>query len=158
MVCWSMTAARTPCCRSPVLTPSFCGMIRARWLTCYGQRVGSNNAPERPVPPALPASLRRRGRLATVALAACALLAMTALAAGPYPREQVPRLLVAIVACGPIVLLRRWPLPVLAVTAAASVLLVASSGGPTLVLTLVMSLAIYFAAARLPRKVSIQAA
>src|SRR5271169_4382171 len=67
-----------------------------------------------------PVALSGRQWSASVVLAACAGLAILILAAGPYPHGPGRRLVLALLVCGPIVLLRRWPLPVLAVTASAT--------------------------------------
>jgi signal transduction histidine kinase len=91
-------------------------------------------------------------------LALCAGVEITALAAGPYPREGGPRLLLALLACGPIVALQRWPLPVLGVATAATVLLMGASGKESVPLGIMTALALYFVASRLPRRVSIRAA
>ena len=61
-----------------------------------------------------------------------------------------------LVACFPIAVMRRWPLPVLAVAAAAaSVEMVC--GGASLPLGLLLGLATYLVATQLPRRVSIRA-
>jgi signal transduction histidine kinase len=101
--------------------------------------------------------MRERERLATAVLVLCAAVEITALATGPFPREGGPRLLLALLACSPIVALRRWPLPVLGVATAASALFISSSG-ESLWLSIMIALALYFVASRLPRRVSIRAA
>jgi len=90
-------------------------------------------------------------------LAVCAALIMLALTAGPYPRHLGQRLLLAGVVLAPVLLLRRWPLPVLAATTAANVLLITTGVAP-LPVGIMLGVASYFAAARLPRRVSIRAA
>jgi signal transduction histidine kinase len=112
----------------------------------------------RPPQPVLPAAIRGRQWRATAVLAVCAVLEVVALAAGPYPHEQSQRLLLALLACGPIVALQRWPLPVLAVATAAGALFMGSSGVVSIPLGIMIALALYFAASRLPRRVSIRAA
>ena len=82
---------------------------------------------------------------------------MLALTAGPYPRHLGQRLLLAGVVLAPVLLLRRWPLPVLAATTAANVLLITTGVAP-LPFGIMLGVASYFAAARLPRRVSIRAA
>ena len=57
----------------------------------------------------------------------------------------------------PVLLLRRWPLPVLAATTAANALLI-TGGVAILPFGIMLGVASYFAAARLPRRVSIRAA
>jgi signal transduction histidine kinase len=94
--------------------------------------------------------------LAAVVLIACTQLATLALAVGPEP-QRGSRLFLALVVCGPIVLLRRWPLPVLAATAAANGLVMAM-GNASLPFGIILGVAMYFAASRLPRRVSIRAA
>lgn len=96
--------------------------------------------------------------LATAVLALCAIVEITALAAGPYPREQGQRLVLALLACSPIVALQRWPLPVLGVAAAAFALFIGGSGVTSIPLGIMTALALYFAASRLPRRLSIRAA
>jgi signal transduction histidine kinase len=120
--------------------------------------VSSNDLAERPLRQALPADLRRRQLLSTILLAACAVLAGLAMVAGPYPHPQLQRVLLALVACAPIVAMRRWPLPGLVVSTAVSTLFIAGSGNDSLVLCLVTGLAMYFAASRLPRATSVRVA
>jgi signal transduction histidine kinase len=90
-------------------------------------------------------------------LIACAQLATLVLAVGPYPHDRGQRLFLALVVCAPILLLRRWPLPLLAAAAAANALVIAL-GNPPLPFAIMLGLALYFAASRLPRPVSIRAA
>lgn len=114
--------------------------------------------PARTPRPAFPARILGRQWLATAVLALCAIVEITALAAGPYPREQGQRLVLALLACGPIVALQRWPLPVLGVATAAFTLFIGGSGVTSIPLGIVTALALYFAASRLPRRVSVRAA
>jgi signal transduction histidine kinase len=104
-----------------------------------------------------PAAFRERQWLVTVVLAACAGLAIAALAIGPYPHERGPRLMLAFLLCSPILLLRRWPAPVLALAAVAAGLTIALGNVP-LPLTVTLGLATYFVASRLPRRVSVPVA
>jgi signal transduction histidine kinase len=83
-------------------------------------------------------------------------LVSLALTARPNPQPGL-HLVVALLWCGPIVLLRRWPLPVLAVTTAGTGLVMAWGNVP-LPFGIMIGLAMYFAAAGLPRRVSIPAA
>ena len=83
-------------------------------------------------------------------------LVTLALTVRPNPQPGL-HLVVALLWCGPIILLRRWPLPVLAVTTAGTGLVMARGNIP-LVFGLMIGLAMYFAAAGLPRRVSIPAA
>jgi signal transduction histidine kinase len=97
----------------------------------------------------------RRWRVAIV-VAACAGLAILDLAISPYPTGRL-RLAVVGLALGAIVLLPRWPLPVFAVTAAVAGLVMISGHG-SLGFAVMTGLGSYFAASRLPRRVSIGAA
>ena len=54
----------------------------------------------------LPVAFHARQWPASVVLAGCAGLAMVLLAAGPYPHERGPRLVVALLLCGTIAALR----------------------------------------------------
>ena len=60
----------------------------------------------------------------------------------------------ALVACGPMLLLRRWPLPVLAAAVAAAVVVIASGAAP-LPLAVLLGLATYLVSSRLTRRISI---
>jgi len=77
--------------------------------------------------------------------------------AGPYLHGPGRRLVLAWVLCLPIVALRRWPLPVLAAVTAANALVMAGGNAP-LPLAIMLGLASYLAASRLPRRLSIPAA
>jgi signal transduction histidine kinase len=76
-------------------------------------------------------------------------------ASTPAPHGAVEIILV-VLACGPIVLRRKWPIPVLAVVTAATAALVAVGRAP-LVLIVMIGLASYTAANRAPRRWSIPA-
>src|SRR5215469_4105689 len=119
--------------------------------------VSGNSLAEGPPAPQ-PAALSERPWLAPVVLAAGMVLAVLVLAVlpGPHDRGQ-PAILVILMVCAPIVLLRHWPLPALAVAAVATGLAVASGRAP-LPLGIMIGLALYFAASRLPRRVSIRVA
>jgi signal transduction histidine kinase len=82
---------------------------------------------------------------------------MLDLAITPYPAWRPLRLALAVLVLGPVLLLPRWPLPVFAVTATGAGLVMISGHG-SLGLAIMTGLASYFAASRLPRKVSIGAA
>jgi signal transduction histidine kinase len=112
---------------------------------------------DRPAQVPLPARLSDRQWVAAGVLGACAGLAALAVALGPYPHDRAPRLALAVLVCCPVILLRRWPLPVLAVAAAATAL-IATSGQVPLPIGLVLGLAMYFVASRVPRRASIWAA
>jgi signal transduction histidine kinase len=108
-------------------------------------------------PASLPAAFDRRRWLAVAVLVVCAELVVLGLALGPYPHEKGQRLLLALVLCGPIMLLRRWPLPVLAAVTAANAMVMAA-GNSVLPFAIVLAIGSYLAASRLPRRVSIPAA
>jgi signal transduction histidine kinase len=110
----------------------------------------------------VPAAFSERQWLAMVVLTACTVLAVLALRVGQGPHDAGPRLILTpllapLVVYTPIVVLRRWPLPVVAVAVAATGLAVAL-GKASLPLGIVLGLALYFAASRLPRRVSIRVA
>src|SRR5580692_11702617 len=94
---------------------------------------------------------------ASVVLAAGAGLAMLTLAAGSYSHTPHNGIVLALLVCGPIVALRRWPLPVLAVAVAATGVVTAAGNAP-LPFGLMLGLAVYFVASQLPRRWSIPAA
>jgi signal transduction histidine kinase len=92
--------------------------------------------------------------LATVMLAAAAGAVVLTTAAGPGAHQQGGRLLITLLACVPVVVLRRWPLPLLGVvTAAAGV--VTATGKASLPFGVLLGLALYFSALGLPRPKSI---
>lgn len=91
-------------------------------------------------------------------LVLCSIVEVTALAIGPYPHQQGQRLLLALLMCGPILVLQRWPLPVLGVATAAFAMVMGASGSSSAPLGIMTALALYFAALRLPRRVSVRAA
>jgi signal transduction histidine kinase len=102
-------------------------------------------------------ALSERQWPASVVLAACAGLAMLTLAAGPYAHARGKGVVLALLVCGPIVLLRRWPLPVLAVAAAATAVVMAAGNAP-LPFGIMLGLAVYLVASRLPRRWSVPTA
>ena len=102
-------------------------------------------------------ALGERQWSASVVLAAGAGLAMLTLAAGPYSHAPHNGVVLALLVCGPIVLLRRWPLPVLAVAAVATGVVTAAGNAP-LPFGLMLGLAVYFVASQLPRRSSVPAA
>jgi signal transduction histidine kinase len=95
--------------------------------------------------------------LASLVLAACAALAMVTAIGAPYSYPHGQRLIFAVVPCGAILLLRRWPVPVLAIVAAVAGLALAT-GHSSLVIGLMLGVAMYSVALRLPRRVSVPAA
>ena len=129
-------------------------MRRADALTTVGVVSGDSLA-KGPLPGPVPAAWSERQWLPTVVLGACVTLAVLVLVAMPGRHDPVPRLVFAgLLVCGPIVLLRRWPLPVVAVAVAATGLAMASGKAP-LPLGIMLGLALFIAASRLPRRVSI---
>jgi signal transduction histidine kinase len=102
-------------------------------------------------------ALSKRRWSASVVLAAGAGLAMLTLAAGPYSHAPHNGVVLALLVCGPIILLRRWPLPVLAVAAVATGVVTAAGNAP-LPFGLMLGLAVYFVALQLPRRWSVPVA
>jgi signal transduction histidine kinase len=98
----------------------------------------------------------RREWLVSAVLATCAALATLALVLGPYSHARSRGLLLAFVVCSPVLLLRRWPLVVLAATVMANALAMAE-GIPALSLGIMLGFGSYLTASRLPRQVSIPA-
>lgn len=74
----------------------------------------------------------------------------------PYPREGGLRLSLVLVACGPMLLLRRWSLPVLASVVLVSGVVIASGTAP-LPLAVLLGVAVYLVASQLDRQVSVPA-
>jgi signal transduction histidine kinase len=116
----------------------------------------SNYLAERPPRGPARAAINERPWLAIAVLAACTALAALAITATPYP-ERGQRIPLAIVACCLIVALRRWPSPMLAVTAAAAGM-VSAAGIASLPFGLLLGVAMYLTASKLPRRTSIRAA
>ena len=92
--------------------------------------------------------------LATVVLAAAAGAVMLTLVAGPGVDQEGGRLLIPLLACVPVVVLRRWPLAVLAV-ATVTAGMVAAWGLALLPCGILLGLALYFSALGLPRPKSV---
>ena len=90
-------------------------------------------------------------------LAVCAVLVTLASWDSPYPHERGQRIVLAFVVCVPMAALRRWPLPVLAAATIANTMVMAAGNTP-LPFGIVLGLASYLAASRLPRRLSIPAA
>src|SRR5712691_3144251 len=80
--------------------------------------------------PRRPRASARHQWLATAVFAVSTALVTLALVAGSAPHERGQRFLVAFVACGPIALLRRWPLPVLAAATVVNALVMAGGDAP----------------------------
>jgi signal transduction histidine kinase len=119
---------------------------------------------QRPSRPPVPAGISRRQLLVSAALAVCTALVAVGLADRPYPLARGmpllgpgPRLLLAFAACSLVLLLRRWPLPVLAAAVAANAM-VMSVGNTSLPFGMILGFASYLVASRLSRQVSIEAA
>jgi signal transduction histidine kinase len=110
-------------------------------------------------PPEAPAfaALSENQWFALSAVITCVTLAALVMAFGTQPHDRGQRLLVAVVLCGPILVLRRWPLPTLAVTAALATLVMASGDAP-LPLGVILGLTGYLAGSRLRRRLSIRVA
>jgi signal transduction histidine kinase len=104
-----------------------------------------------------PVALSQPQWLPAAVLAGCAALLTIAVLTGPFAHDQGRRLALAFVLCVPIAALRRWPLPVLAAATAVNVMVMAAGNAP-LPFGIILGLASYLAASRLPRRLSIPAA
>jgi signal transduction histidine kinase len=87
----------------------------------------------------------------------CAALVTLAVSVGPFPHDPGRRLFIVCAVCGPIAALRRWPLPVLAAITAVNAMVMAAGNEP-LPFGIMLGLASYLVAERLPRRLSIPAA
>jgi len=105
---------------------------------------------------ARPAGLAERRWLVTVALIACAAAVMLMLVASPVAHDK-QRIFVVLLPCVPVVALRRWPLPVLAVVTAGTGL-EAAVGTASLPLGLLLGLTLYFSALGVTRRRSVKLA
>ncbi|MGH3225893.1 MAG: sensor histidine kinase, partial [Streptosporangiaceae bacterium] len=110
----------------------------------------------------LPAGLGQRQWPVVAVLAACGAVIAVASSTGPSPRARGQYLELALVlllvVCAPVAALRRWPIRVLAAAAVADALAVAVAGRPApLPFGVMLGLASYLVASRLPRRVSIPA-
>jgi signal transduction histidine kinase len=90
----------------------------------------------------------------TVGLAAAAGAVMVTLVAVPTGHERGQHLFLAMLVCGPVLVLRRWPLPVLGVVTVATGWVTASGVAP-LPLGILLGLALYLAILDLPKRRSI---
>jgi signal transduction histidine kinase len=104
-----------------------------------------------------PAGVAQSQWLAAVVLAAAAGAVMLTMVTGPGVLQKGPGQLIQLLACVPVVALRRWPLPVLGVVTAAAGL-VTATGHASLPFGVLVGLAFYFSALRLPRPKSISLA
>jgi signal transduction histidine kinase len=138
-------------------------MHSARELVTVGTvaRDYSARVPSRPL---LAAAIDRRQWLVSAALAVGTGVVTLGLVDRPYPLARGmpllgagPRLLIAFAVCSVLLLLRRWPLPVLAAVVVANALVMAQ-GNASLAFGIILGFASYLAASRLPRRVSIAAA
>ena len=101
----------------------------------------------------LPAWVAESQRLATVVVAVAGAIVLTRVAGPGFVRRETG-LFIPLLACGLVVVLRRWPLPVLGViTVVAGI--VTATGGVSLPVSVLLGLALYFAAVGLPRPRSI---
>jgi signal transduction histidine kinase len=100
-----------------------------------------------------PAGVAESQSLAIVVLAAAAGAVVLTVVAEPWGL-QGGRLVIPLLACVPVVVLRRWPLPVLGVVTAAAGM-VAAWGSASLPFGVLLGLALYFSALGLPRPKSI---
>jgi len=115
----------------------------------------ANHLPgEGPPRPPFFAALSERQWFATCALATCVGLALLTVVFSVHPHEKGERLLLAVLACGAILAMRRWPLPVLVIAATATCFDMAS-GNATIAFGVLLGLAVYLVAARLPRRQAI---
>ena len=109
-----------------------------------------------------PAALGQRQWPVVAAFAACAVVIAVASSSGPAPHARGQSLflalVIALVAGAPIAALRRWPVPVLAVAIAADAVAIAvAARSAPLPFGVMLGLASYLVASRLPRRVSIPA-
>jgi signal transduction histidine kinase len=103
----------------------------------------------------LPAGAAESQLLATMVLAAAAgALLITVMTRSAGPGGGGRPLLPLLLACAPVVVLRRWPLPVLGVLTIAAGM-VTAWGGASFPLGILLGLALYFSVLRLPRPRSI---
>ncbi len=111
-------------------------------------------AAKAPPPTPLPAAVTRREWMAVALLSACVAVLMLVLSAGPHLHDPGRRVLALLALCAPVLLLRRWPLRLLAAVVTVNALLMAS-GNSTLPFGIMLGLASYLVASRLPRRTSI---
>jgi len=101
----------------------------------------------------LPGWVAESRRLATVVVAVAGAIVLTRVAGPGFLRRETS-LFIPLLACGLVIVLRRWPLPVLGViTVVAGI--VTATGGVSLPVSVLLGLALYFAAVGMPRPGSI---
>ncbi len=110
--------------------------------------VAREHSAEAEDPPRRPRASAERPWLATAVFAASTALVALALVDGSAPHARGRHLFLAFVAYGPIALLRRWPLPVLAAATLVNALVMAE-GNAALPFGIVLGLASYLAASQL---------
>jgi signal transduction histidine kinase len=111
-------------------------------------------AAKAPPPAPLPAAVTRREWMAVALLSACVAVLMLVLSAGPHLHDPGRRVLALLALCAPVLFLRRWPLRLLAAVVTVNALVMAS-GNSTLPFGIMLGLASYLVASRLPRRTSI---
>jgi signal transduction histidine kinase len=123
----------------------------------YRRCVTADRLADSPGPPArrrFAAGIAESQWLASCVLAAAAGAVVLTAVTRPGLHGNAGHLLIPLLACAPIVVLRRWPLPVLGVVTVA-VGLVTALGTASLPFGILPGLALYFSALRLPRRGSI---
>ena len=135
-------------------TGSSCGTMRSGPGSRYGHHVVNDSlAGAPPRPPAL-ARLSERQWFALCALAAWATLTGLTVVLGTHPHDRARGLLLALLACGPLLVLRRWPVPILAVAVSAATIQMAL-GNTSPPLGVMLGFTAYLTASRLERRRSI---
>jgi signal transduction histidine kinase len=117
--------------------------------------VPSDPTPGPPLEGPAAASREHRWRV-VVALATLAGPCIVVLSLEPHSGPDGPRAALALLACGPMLLLRRWPLPVLGAAVGAVAAVIALGAAP-LPLAVLLGLAGYLVASQLPGRASIVA-
>jgi signal transduction histidine kinase len=106
-----------------------------------------------PRPPAL-AGLSERQWFGLGALAVWTTLTGLTVLLGTHPHDRTRGLLLAVLACGPLLVLRRWPVPILAVAVSAATIQMAL-GNTSPPLGVMLAFTAYLTASRLERRQSI---
>ena len=115
--------------------------------------VGSVFPAQTPPRPPVLAKFTERQMFAVTALATCAAFIGVTLILRTDPHAGGPRLLLTLLAFGPVLALRRWPLPVHAIAGVATAIGVAS-GAVALPFSVMLGITAYFIAVQLPRRTS----